>query len=144
MEIITLTRQKDYMIFFRALKIYVDSEFVDYFEPNEKVKKINIKVGSKIKVKVDWCSSNTITIPEKSIENQVENNIYRISSQIHNSLFIIIFGCFIIGNLLQIFYSFNPHMYLALISPISIIVGWQIFGRNNYLRLTKINKSNLY
>ena len=127
------------MIIFRALKIYINDEFIDYFEPNEKQKALEIEEGAILKVKVDWCHSNTIKISQKDNQNVNQNHSFIISSQIHNGLFILIFGCFITGNFLMILDKINPFAYLALISPIAIIVGWQIFGRNNYLRLTRFN-----
>ena len=127
------------MVFFRALKIYINNEFIDYFEPDEKLKKIEVEEGSKLKIKVDWCNSNTVEIAQRGNQNVNESHSFIISSQIHNGLFILIFGCFITGNCLMILDKINPFAYLALISPIAIIVGWQIFGRNNYLRLTRFN-----
>ncbi|MDC6385951.1 hypothetical protein PP180_11280 [Muricauda sp. SK9] len=139
MSTIILKRSKDYMIIFRALKIYVNGEFIDYFEPNEKSKEIVVEAGSTLNIKVDWCSSNTIKISKRENQNIANKDSLIISSQIHNGLFILIFGCFIIGNLLMILDYINPFAYLALISPIAIIVGWQIFGRNNYLRISKLS-----
>ncbi|MBA4746740.1 MAG: hypothetical protein H2058_15935 [Muricauda sp.] len=139
MPTIILKRKRDYMIIFRALKIYINNEFIDYFEPDEKIKKFEIEEGSKLKIKVDWCYSNTVEISHRENQNVNEGHSFIISSQIHNGLFILIFGCFITGNSLMILDKINPFAYLALISPIAIIVGWQIFGRNNYLRLTRLN-----
>jgi len=137
MATITLKRNKDYMITFRALKIYVNDTFIDYFEPDEKEKEILVEEGSEVKVKVDWCSSNIIKISKNKGLNTSEKQSYNISSQIHNGLFILIFGSFFLGGILKLFDVISPYMYIALTSPLSIIVGWQIFGRNKYLRLSK-------
>jgi len=134
MVTITLRRKKDYMIVFRALKIYVNDTFVDYFEPDEKEKKILVEEGSEVKVKVDWCSSNIVKISDS---NTTKNLSYRISCQIHNGLFVVGFGCFFLGNILNMLGAINLYMFIALILPFGFIVGWQIFGRNNYLRLSK-------
>ncbi len=135
MTTITLVRQKDYLILFRTLKIYVNHEFVNYFQPNEKIKEIDIENDSDIKVKVDWCSSNIVNFSEGSVRKKEQ--FISVSSQIHNGLFIIIFGCFITGNILKIFDLVGPYLYITLVVPIAVIVGQQIFGRNKYLRLTK-------
>lgn len=130
---ITIKRNKDFMITFRALKVYINDKFIDYIEPNEHSKKFEVNTDeAKVRVKVDWCSSNTYHC--KLGRNKTE--IINVSSQIHNGLFILIFSSFIAGSIFKLLNLIDPYTYLALFLPLTIIVGWQTFGRNNYLRLS--------
>lgn len=134
MKKISLIRENNYMINFRALKIYVDDVFYDYIEPKELEKQIEIKIGKEleIKVKVGWCSSNIIKIlPEDNLK------AIRITSQIQNGLFLLIFCSFFLGGILRIADIINIHLAFGLQIPLIIIVYWQTLGKNTFLRLTK-------
>lgn len=140
MDKLIIKRTNNYMIRFRALKVFVDDKFVGFIEPNEKCKEIAIETSNhQLRLKVDWCYSNILYLKRDDKGILIPKTI-QITSQIHNGLFVLIFGCFITGNILMILDNINPFVYLSLISPLSIIVGWQTFGRKNYLRLANVSK----
>lgn len=132
MKDITLVREKNFLTMFSPYKIYIDDEFIDYLEPSEKNKTINVPDSSKkLKVKVNKFSSNIIVI------NEIESKI-SITSQIHNGLFILIFGCFFCSLTLKLLGILkNNYLGIALLTPMLILVYWQIFDKNNYLRISK-------
>ncbi|NCP20981.1 MAG: hypothetical protein GW847_03160 [Zetaproteobacteria bacterium] len=134
MNEITIIRENNFMINKRALKIYIDNEFIDYIEPKQKMKKVNIKNGSEFKVKLDWGSSNTIKIDKQNNQNLKFN----VTSQIQNGLFILIFLSFFGSFILKFSGLINDHVAIGLVLPLSIIVFWQTIGRKNYLRLTQV------
>ncbi|WP_340075577.1 hypothetical protein [Leptobacterium sp. I13] len=135
-----IERENNFMIRFRALKVYVDGVFVDHIEPNDKSKVIEIADDDKeVRLKVDWCYSNKLHL-NKSKSEPPQCNKVRVTSQIQNGLFILIFSSLFIGGILWILKLIGPYWYLISFLPMLLIVGWQIFGRNNYLRLTKISK----
>ncbi len=136
MEII-LKRENNFIIKTRALKIYVDDVFIDYIEPNEYDKKIQIADTTKsLYIKLDWCYSNSYTFNENDDKSSLN---FRITSQIQNGLFILIYFCFFTGWILYLINVIELNITMALTSPLAIIVFWQSFGRKNFLRLTKVN-----
>jgi hypothetical protein len=138
---VVFKRQNNFMIKARALKIYVDDVFVDYINPEELIKKINISDNSSnVYIKLDWCFSNKHRL---NLNGNEDLNSFTITSQIQNSFFLFIYSCFFLGWILRIFNVINIYTAMALVSTISIIVFWQTFGRNNYLRLSRNFKDNL-
>lgn len=134
MEII-LKREANFIIKTRALKVYVDDVFIDYIEPNEFHKKIQIADSSRsLFIKLDWCYSNSYIFSDKDNKSSLN---FRITSQVQNGLFILIYLCFFTGWILYLTNIIELNITMALTSPIAIIVFWQTIGRKNYLRLTK-------
>ncbi len=137
MKELTIIRDNNYLIQFRPLKIFVDGKFLDYIEPKEKSKVILIDDSSNnIKIGVNNCSSNIVTFDS----NLEQKNSFKleVTSQVQNGLFIFIFICFFGGLILKLLNILtNVYLLLATLLPFGIIVYWQTFGKNNYLRLTK-------
>ncbi|NCQ52454.1 hypothetical protein GW796_11375 [archaeon] len=133
MKEIHLYREKNYFIDFKPLKIFIDGIFFDFWEPSDKKKVIKIEDDSKkLVVGVEWCRSNEVDLKMKILN-------FRITSQIQNGLFILIFTTFLLGNLLFFFKLINPHLYFGLTSvPMMIIVYWQTIGRNKFIRISKV------
>jgi hypothetical protein len=134
MKKISLIRENNYMINFRALKIYVDDVFYDFIAPKELEKQIEIESEKEleIKIKVGWCSSNIIKILPKDNSKTIT-----ITSQIQNGLFLLIFCSFFLGGILRITDTISTHLAFGLQIPLIIIVYWQTLGKNSFLRLTK-------
>lgn len=117
---------------FKPYKIFIDDDFIDYLEPSEKNKTINVPDSSKkLKISVNKFSSNIVRLDNKKISISV-------TSQIHNGLFILIFGCFFGSLILKLLGVLNNYyLGIALLTPMLILVYWQTLGKNNYLRISK-------
>jgi hypothetical protein len=138
MASITFIRENNYLIKVRPLKVFIDNEFIDYLEPNEKVKTIEVNDQStNLSIKVNNNSSNNITL-NKSILNG--STKIKVTSQIQNGLLLFIYACFFGGLVLNMLGYISSYLGLALITPMLIIVYWQTFGRKNYLRLSKTSE----
>jgi len=132
MHTIIVQREKNLLIRFRALKVFIDDEFIDYIEPNEMKKIIRMEdKPKKINLKIDWCSSNEVMIDD------FDSTRLTVTSQIQNGLFIYIFISFFGGGILELMGIINPYLGFATALPMTIIVFWQTIGRNNLMRLSK-------
>lgn len=144
MKEIIFKRNQNLLIKFKPLKVFVDDKFIDYIEPEEWEKTIYINESSKeLKVGVHKRLSNTVDLT-KSIPDVKKIGI-RVTSQIPNALFIIIYGCFFVACASVIFPSLLNNLYLsaALFSPLFILIYWETIGRKNYLRLSRFSESDL-
>lgn len=133
MKTITFLRENNYLTMHRPYKIFVDNEFVDYIEPKEKEKTIDISdSANQVKIMVNKFSSNSIKLNKGDVKK------INITSQIQNGLFIFISFAFL-GGLLSKLFGFlnNNYLLLSLIAPFGIIVYWQTIGKSNYLRISK-------
>jgi len=132
MKHITIIRENNFLTMFSPYKIFIDDDFIDYLEPSEKNKTINVPDSSKmLKISVNKFSSNIVRLDNKKISISV-------TSQIHNGLFILIFGCFCGSLILKLLGVLNNYyLGIALLSPMLILVYWQTLGKNNYLRISK-------
>lgn len=138
MATLTILRENNYLIKVRPLKVFVDDEFIDYIEPNEKTKNLQVDSNSsKLLIKVNNNSSNIVNL-DKSILNG--STKIRVTSQIQNGLLIFIYACFFGGLILKMLDIISAYLGLALLIPMLIIVYWQTIGKNNYLRLSKMDK----
>ena len=138
MNTITIIRENNYLIKVRPLKVFVDEKFIDYIEPIEKMKIIQVDENAlKLLIKVNNNSSNTIDL-DKSVLNGTTK--IRVTSQIQNGLFIFIYACFFGALTLKLLGILtNNYIGIACVLPMLIIAYWQTFGRKNYLRLSKCN-----
>ncbi len=135
MATITIIRENNYLIKVRPLKVFVNDKFIDYIEPNEKIKNLQVDSNSsKLFIKVNNNSSNIINLDKSTLDGSTK---IRVTSQIQNGLLIFIYACFFGGLVLKMFDLISNYLGLALIIPMLIIVYWQTFGRKNYLRLSK-------
>jgi hypothetical protein len=144
MKEIIFKRNQNLLIKFKPLKVFVDDKLIDYIEPEELEKTIYINESSKeLKVGVHKRLSNTVDLT-KSIPDVKKIGI-RVTSQIPNALFIIIYGCFFVACASVIFPSLLNNLYLsaALFSPLFILIYWETIGRKNYLRLSRFSESDL-
>lgn len=132
MKHITIITENNFLTMFRPYKIFIDDDFIDYLEPSEKNKTINVPDSSKkLKISVNKFSSNIVALDNKKISISV-------TSQIHNGLFILIFGCFFGSLILKLLGVLNNYyLGIALLTPMLILVYWQTLGKNNYLRISK-------
>lgn len=136
MASVLIKRKNNFQLRFRAIKIFVDDVFVDYLEIGELEKEIEVNPRQKkLRLKIDWCYSNSYALKFDEKDN-LKNKVISVTSQIHNGLFILIYGVFFSGSFLWLFGLIGPYMYLGSLSPMLIIVYWQTFGKQNFLRLS--------
>lgn len=136
MPSVLIKRKNNFLLRFRAIKIFVDDVFIDYLEIGEFEKEIEVNPGQKyICLKIDWCSSNKYALKFDEKDN-LKNKVISVTSQIHNGLFILIYGVFFSGSFLWLLGLIGPYMYLGSLSPILIILYWQFMEKQNFLRLS--------
>ncbi len=136
MRTLTVSRENNFFTRFRAFKVFVDEEFIDYIEPDQKVKEVSIPLdATKLNIKLDWCSSNTINLKDIDIHKNIS---LRVTSQIQNGLFIFITVTFFGGGILNLLGYINLYMGFATTLPMAIIVFWQTYGRKRLLRISKL------
>ena len=142
MHTLTLIRENNFFTKYRAFKVYIDGKFIDFIEPDEKRKTIEIPNESlKLNIKLDRCSSNTINLQNLNSDSPLN---LRITSQIQNGLFIFIAITFFGGGILNMLGYIGPILGFASIFPMAIIVFWQTIGRKKLMRITKSSdESNL-
>lgn len=138
MNSITIIRENNYLIKVRPLKVFVNDKFIDYIEPNEKIKTLQVDSNSsKLLIKVNNNSSNIINLDKSTLDGSTK---IRVTSQIQNGLLIFIYACFFWAFALKFLGLLtNNYIGIACVLPMFIIAYWQTFGRKNYLRLSKSN-----
>ena len=141
MRKIIFKRNQNLLIKFKPLKVFVDNTLIDYIEPYELEKTIYISDSSLVlKVGVHNRFSNKVEFTKNTSESNTAG--FNVTSQIPNTLFIIIYGCFFIACASVIFPSLLNNLYVsgALFSPLLILIYWETFGRENYLRLSRFSR----
>lgn len=132
MKKITLFRKRQLNDKGRKYRIFIDDEFIDEIRYDDDHKVINIPSGGgKLKIKIDWCSSNKIDL---SLEN---GNNFQVSSSLKDNVFLFI----IIGIILSVILYFISNMLIFATIPLVLIlypVYLITFGMNNYLKITRI------
>lgn len=138
MKTLIINRIKDYAINRHSLRVYVDGEFLDYIEPNEKSKKIkaNLK-ASELKIMFDKKrGSNSMKIGD---ENELSFNV---TSQYINFLYVFCTICFFIAMLWILLYPFvdflPPTLYAGpLVLAYFYLPIIYLFRRKDFLRLSR-------
>ncbi|GAB1856765.1 hypothetical protein MHTCC0001_16010 [Flavobacteriaceae bacterium MHTCC 0001] len=140
MKKIRIKRENNYLTMFRPFKIFINGKFVDYIEPKEKNKVIQVDSSSfELKIGVNNCESNAIKIDDA---NSSKDYQFSVTSQVQNGLFIFAFITFF-GSVILTSLGFIQNIYLsiALLLPFCIIAYWQTIGRKKYLRLSNSSYS---
>lgn len=141
MRKIKIIRENNYLTMFRPFKIFVDGKFIDYIEPKEKNKIIEVDSNSfELKIGVNNCESNAIKIDETN--NSLKDYEFSVTSQVQNGLFIFAFITFF-GSIILTSLNLIQNIYLSivLLLPFCIIGYWQTIGRKKYLRLSNSSYS---
>lgn len=131
---ITIERSNEYANYFRAIKIYIDDEYVGSISRGENVE-YDVEEGAHtVRAKIDWCGSKEYTIDAKSAEEQILKLRGYKGFKYLSILVIAMMVLLLSGDLL----SFDWLRYTAEVLCV-IGIGWFIylftFGRNNYLLL---------
>ncbi|GAA0739255.1 hypothetical protein [Gaetbulibacter jejuensis] len=118
----------------RSFKVFFNDQYIGKLEDGVEYKDFEVdSFHGKLKISVDWCSSNTQKVEFKKGQDNVK--VFETSSSIPNYAFlIIIFGC-ILSTVL--YFIFKQSIFA--ITPLVLILYplWMItFGRKRYLRLT--------
>ena len=134
MKTLQITRENNFLIRPRPLEIFINDKSVDYIEPNQKNKKIDIDDNaSKFYIKDNSKSSNIINLNDN-------NNNFIVTSQIQNGLFLFIVICFIGGIVLFLTGYISAYLGFASLLPMCILAYWQTIGKKNYFRISKIDR----
>lgn len=131
MKKIILYRKKELNNKGRKYKVFFNNVLIEEIRYDEDFKEINIpSLEGKLKVKIDWCSSNEIDLSSE------ECNRFLVRSTINDNAFlVIIFGIILFVGL----YFFSKTLIFVII-PL-ILISYPLFlitfGKNNYLKLSK-------
>lgn len=133
---LTIKRTKEWNNSFRDIDIYINGESIGSVW-NGKTKSFNLKPGIiELTAKVDWCSSQVISI---DLKNNEEVNFELSSYKFGKYITLIMLILILVFNLLNS-QGVNYTEYLLLvILPLSLyMVHFLTFGRKHYLRLRKL------
>lgn len=129
---ITIERSNEYANYFRAIKIYIDGEYVGNINKGESIE-YDVEEGQHtVKAKIDWCGSKEYTVDAKSDDEQVLY-LRGYKGFKYLSILVVAMMAFL---LLDDFFSIEWLRYIA--GALCIIgFAWFIYlftiGRNNYL-----------
>lgn len=131
---ITIERSNEYANYFRAIKIYIDGEYVGNINKGESIE-YDVEEGQHtVKAKIDWCGSKEYTVDAKNDDEQVLY-LRGYKGAKYLSLLVVIMMAFMISD--AIFSIELLHYAMAAFSIIGVV--WIIYlltiGRYKYLRL---------
>lgn len=141
MSKLAIKRPTEWNNLFRNYSIYLDGEKLGVVE-NDDIQIFNIQAGHhQLKAKIDWCGSQTIDfdIDENDIQ-EFKVSSFRFSNWLLPVFFIIMTLYFLFNDILGLT---TQHFVLS-ITPLMLYMFYHItFGRNHYLRLTKVEMSTV-
>lgn len=138
---LVIKRPSEWNNIFRNYGIYLDGQKLGVVE-NDDIQIFNIEAGHhQLKAKIDWCGSQTIDFDIKNDDvKQFKISSFRFSNWLLPLFFII----------MTLYFAFNDTLglttqhFVLSIMPLLLYMFYHItFGRNHYLRLTKVEMSTV-
>ncbi|MDO4783046.1 MAG: hypothetical protein Q4A09_07520 [Capnocytophaga felis] len=134
MKKIILHSENNYVLRPLTGKIFIDDVFFDYIQLKVDKELVLPKQSKKLYIKADWLTSNVVELNE-------DNLTLKIYSKVQNSFFVYSCVCVflsVIWSFLQNYIYFNTYISMALLMPMLIIVGKQVFQRKEFIIIERI------